>query len=224
MHKLKQTRNRDLWQQCDASFSPHFRISVCLFFLVLFVWKAQKNQAEVPSIQDTKAAEIPEGSSESGQDYAAVKSVKAVGSQLPLLRDGPNQPRNLSFPSKSYGLICWTFFQSLGNARKLLTIEICTLGKLMFVMPATNAVGERSFSALKRVKTYLRSTTREGRLNHLMLLHVHKELADGIDMVEVANLFVVDKQQRKQLFGKFSKNDLPMKFTCTFASKATQTL
>ena len=35
--------------------------------------------------------------------YAAVESVKAVGSQLPLLGDRPNQPKNLSFPSKSYG-------------------------------------------------------------------------------------------------------------------------
>ena len=113
------------------------------------------------------------------------------------------------------------FFQSLGNARKLLLSEICTLGKLMLVMPATNAVSERSFSSLKRVKTYLRSTTGEGRLNHLMLLHVHKELADVIDMVEVANLFVGDNQRRQQLFGKFSKNDLPMK---SIASKATQTV
>ena len=104
------------------------------------------------------------------------------------------------------------FFQSLGNARKLLLSEICILGKLMLVMPATNAVSERSFSALKRVKTYLRSTTGEGRVNHLMFLHVHK----------VANLFVGDNQWRKQLFGKFSKNDLPMK--STFASKATQTV
>ena len=84
------------------------------------------------------------------------------------------------------------FFQSLGNARKLLLSEICTLGKLMLVMPATNAVSERSFSALKRLQTYLRSTTGEGRLNHPMLLHIHKELADGIDIVEVANLFVGD--------------------------------
>ena len=53
------------------------------------------------------------------------------------------------------------FFQSLGNARKLLLSKICTLGKLMLVMPATNAVSERSFSTLKRVKTYLRSTTGE---------------------------------------------------------------
>ena len=65
------------------------------------------------------------------------------------------------------------FFQSLGNARKLLLSEICTLGKLMLVMPATNAVSERFFSASKQVKTYLRSTTGEGRLNHLTLLRVH---------------------------------------------------
>ena len=38
-------------------------------------------------------------------------------------------------------------FQSLGNARKLLLSEICTLGKLMLVMPATNAVSERSSSS-----------------------------------------------------------------------------
>ena len=43
---------------------------------------------------------------------------------------------------------------------------------------------------LKRVKTYLRSTTGDGRPNHLMLLDVYKELADGIDNLEVANLFV----------------------------------
>ena len=55
-----------------------------------------------------------------------------------------------------------------------------------------------------------------------MLLHVHKELADGIDMVEIANLFVGDNQRRKQLFGKFSKNELLMK--SMFASKATQTV
>ena len=97
------------------------------------------------------------------------------------------------------------FFQSFGNARKLLLSEICTLSKLMLVMPATNAVSERSFSSLKRVRTYLRSTMGEGRLNHLMLLHVHKELADGIDMVEVANLFVGDNQRRSNCLGSFQK-------------------
>ena len=62
-----------------------------------------KARVEDENVEESCAAEIPEGSSESGQDYAAVESVKAVGSQLPLLGDRPNQPRNLSFPSKSYG-------------------------------------------------------------------------------------------------------------------------
>ena len=97
------------------------------------------------------------------------------------------------------------FFQSLGNARKLLLSEICTLSKLMLVMPATNAVSERSFSALKRAKTYLRSTTGVGRLNHLILLHVHKEVAGGIDMVEVANLFVGTTSGASNCLGSFQK-------------------
>ena len=72
----------------------------------LLTWvKPQDTNARVEdeNVEESCAAEIPEGSSESGQDYAAVESVKAVGSQLPILGDRPNQPRNLSFPSKSYG-------------------------------------------------------------------------------------------------------------------------
>ena len=72
----------------------------------LLCWvKPQDTKARVEdeNVEETRAAEIPEGSSESGQDHAAVESVEAVGSQLPLLGDRPNQPRNLSFPSRSYG-------------------------------------------------------------------------------------------------------------------------
>jgi len=49
-----------------------------------------------------------------------------------------------------------------------------------------------------------------------MLLHVHKEFADGIDMVVVTNLLVGDNQQLKHLF------DMPM--MSVFASKATLTV
>ena len=41
-----------------------------------------------------------------------------------------------------------------------------------------DAVSERSFSALKRVKTYLRSTTVDSKLNHLLMLHAHKDRTD----------------------------------------------
>ena len=39
--------------------------------------------------------------------------------------------------------------------------------KINTVMPASNATSEHIFSALRRVKTYLRSTTRQDRLNHV---------------------------------------------------------
>ena len=54
--------------------------------------------------------------------------------------------------------------------------EVCTLASLILVMPATNAVSERSFSALRRLKTYLRSTTTQTRLNNIKVLHIHHHL------------------------------------------------
>lgn len=85
--------------------------------------------------------------------------------------------------------------------------QVVILAKLLLVMPATNAVSERSFSALKRVKTYLRGSMTDKRLNNLMILHVHKEKTDGMNLIEVANKFVDWKDNRSQIFGKFTKYD-----------------
>ena len=65
--------------------------------------------------------------------------------------------------------------QKLDYSRKVAMSEVIKVAKILLVMPATNAISERSFSAMKRVKTYLRSTTTDSRMNHLMVLHVHKE-------------------------------------------------
>ena len=53
----------------------------------------------------------------------------------------------------------------------------------------TNAIRQRSFSAMRRLKTYLRSTMGQKRLNAIMLLHVHKEMTDKLSVVELANTF-----------------------------------
>ena len=57
-------------------------------------------------------------------------------------------------------------------------------------MPASNATSERSFSALRHIKTYLRSTMGQERLNNLMLLHIHKEITDDLDLKDVATEFI----------------------------------
>ena len=43
--------------------------------------------------------------------------------------------------------------------------------------PITTATNERSFSALKYLKTYLRNATKEVRLNGLALLCVHRDIS-----------------------------------------------
>ena len=60
----------------------------------------------------------------------------------------------------------------------------------------------------------------QSHLNHLMMLHVHKDRTDALTLVDVANDFVGEKENRKQLFGKFS-NDIPNMFS--ISSKSTQT-
>ena len=77
------------------------------------------------------------------------------------------------------------------------------LFKLLLVMPATNATSERSFSALRRVKTYLRSTMTQMRLNNLMILHVHKDKTDALDLTSIGKEFVALKDTRVRLFEQF---------------------
>jgi hypothetical protein len=89
---------------------------------------------------------------------------------------------------------------NMGQASMLLS-EVCQLLKLYFVLPATVATAERSFSALRRVKTYLRSTMTSERLNAAMVLHVNKELSDDINITEVMREFVVRHDNRKDTFG-----------------------
>ena len=99
------------------------------------------------------------------------------------------------------------FLQNLSAIQKQYMPQVVILAKLLLVMPATNAVSERSFSALKRVKTHLHATTTNKRLNHLMILHVHKDKTDQLNMIDVANELLY-KDNRVQVFGKFTVDDL----------------
>ena len=74
--------------------------------------------------------------------------------------------------------------------------------KLILVLPASNCTSERSFSAMKRIKTYLRTTMSQKRLNWLMILHVHKERTDKLSIERIVNLFVSRNEERLRIFGK----------------------
>ena len=52
------------------------------------------------------------------------------------------------------------------------------------------AVSERSFSALRRLKSRLCTTTCQARPNWCMILHAHKDKTDSLQLNSVANEFV----------------------------------
>ena len=110
----------------------------------------------------------------------------------------------------------------MSAARKILLSEVVKAVKLLLVMPATNAISERSFSALKRVKTYLRSTMKDNRLNHLMILHVHKNKTDALDLISIANTFVRESSDRNERFGTFKRGDLQKRYIQRDASTQTK--
>ena len=73
----------------------------------------------------------------------------------------------------------------------------------ILVLRATNATSECSFSALRQVKSYLRNTIGQERLNSLMVLRVHKDLTDKLNLKDVANEFVSVAECWLSIYGKF---------------------
>ena len=69
--------------------------------------------------------------------------------------------------------------------------QVCTqtYGYCCCTLPVTSCSSERSFSTLKRIKTYLRSTCGNERLTSLALMHIHRD-------VPVSSQEMVDKFAR----------------------------
>ena len=78
--------------------------------------------------------------------------------------------------------------------------EALKLVKLLLIIPATNATSERFFSTLRRVKSYLRSSMKQSRLNHLIMCNTCKE---ELYQLAIANSFVHGKENRMNKFGLF---------------------
>ena len=73
---------------------------------------------------------------------------------------------------------------------KAMLSEVHKLLQLYFTFPVTMATAERSFSSLRRIKTFLRSSMSDCRLNNMFLLHVHTSRTVALDLSAVAKDFV----------------------------------
>ena len=69
--------------------------------------------------------------------------------------------------------------------------------QILGTLPVTSCSCERSISVLRRLKTYLRNTMKEERLNALALLHVHRDIA--IDIEQTIDIFARKHPRRMRL-------------------------
>lgn len=81
--------------------------------------------------------------------------------------------------------------------------QIFKLCELVLTIPATSAADERSFSALKRLKNYLRNSQNQDRLSSLALMNIEKSFLNKLQskpsfLDEVIDLFA-KKNRRIEL-------------------------
>ena len=77
--------------------------------------------------------------------------------------------------------------------------EVWDLVMIALCIPASSATSERSFSALRRLKTYLRSTMEQNRLSNLAIIHTEQGIASKIDYSNIVDTFANSKKRRLNL-------------------------
>lgn len=98
--------------------------------------------------------------------------------------------KQISGPCEMYKLI-----QTYNLVSTFPNVEIAL--RIYLSLPSTNASAERSFSVLKRVKNYLRSTMTQHRLSALALLAIESNLTKTMDFNDVIDEFAVAKSRKK---------------------------
>lgn len=68
--------------------------------------------------------------------------------------------------------------------------------RIAVTIPVTVAAAERSFSRLKLIKTYLRSTMGQERLNKLALMSINQEVSRKISFDDTIDDFAARKSRR----------------------------
>jgi hypothetical protein len=79
--------------------------------------------------------------------------------------------------------------------------QVFTLMKLLLVCPVSSCECERTFSALRRLKTWLRQSMTQHRLNYVAVCHVHQQTLDDVSVNDLLCEFVSRSDIRRNLYG-----------------------
>jgi hypothetical protein len=92
------------------------------------------------------------------------------------------------------------FAAQLSTVRQLFS-ETIKIVQMLLVVPASAASAERTFSSLRRLKTWLRRTMTQKRLTHLALLHCHRQRVENVDIERLCKDFAFKTNERLCTFG-----------------------
>lgn len=93
---------------------------------------------------------------------------------------------------------------SITEAADISNIVFLIRRSTLLVVPTSLAEAERSFSALRRLKTCLRNCTKQKRLNNVAVCHVHQERVDALDRKKkLCQEFISANDLRQHVFGSF---------------------
>ena len=98
--------------------------------------------------------------------------------------------------------------QLLSSEKHKLIRNVVSIARLVLTNGARSATPERSFSTLRQLKTWLRSTMNQKRFNSLTLLNEKPDIVDKMSLIDVVNEFVALHPSRLNTFGKFTDKDL----------------
>ena len=93
------------------------------------------------------------------------------------------------------------FRRDTSGTTSVLLGKVAKLMKLFMVLPSSSCSAERSFSTLRRLKTYLRSTMTAERLNSATVLHILEELTADLNIDDLMTEFVSANDTRRAMFG-----------------------
>ena len=126
--------------------------------------------------------------------------------QLPILPDllkTANKEQHLGIKKVTNMSTICELFNSCEISKTMLS-EVFELVRLYLTVPMTSATAERTFSTMRRLKNYMHTTMTQKRLNHVALLHTHKNRTDTLNLKDVAERFISVNERRSSYFGHFS--------------------
>ena len=149
------------------TFAPSFQ----MLNRSIFANESKEDGSHFPQEYDENDADLDSDDHDDNRDEATSANEKARDKDVPSFLEALNILLHPDYHLiDAYPTLCQVYAISVG-------------------IPISSATAERSFSALKRAKTHIRSSMLQGRLEALLLMAVERDILLSLDKVRIIDVF-----------------------------------